>query len=298
MNKDARILVTGAQGFVGRNLFLHLKASGFTNIYGLGTEYELTDALSCDVPFAGGPEYVFHCAGFVRGIAGNMANQEKAYRINTLINTNVVAACIEHKVKKIVALGTVAMYPGSIGQTLLPETSLLSGPPHKSEYAYATAKRGMLAHLAVSGLDWAMPICTNMYGPHDRFDVEHGHVIPSLVRKFYEGSSTIWGDGSQRRDFLYVKNAVRALVTIMEKGQGAINLATGETHSIRTVAEELSRLSGHSYTYDATKPVGQHSRSYDVSRLSALGFKPEYTLEQGLKETYDWYAANHLNARK
>lgn len=296
MEKDARILITGNRGFVGRNLWDYLYVQG-VKPFPAGT-FDLTERGLVDALFSAvRPDYVFHCAGFVRGIAGNMANQEKAYRINALINTNVVAACLDHKVKKIVALGTVAMYPhGLEGQ--FKEDLLHFGRLHAAEYGYAAAKRGMLTHLEVSGLDWAMPICTNMYGPHDRFDSEHGHVIPALVRKFHEGNPIIWGDGAQTRDFLYVHDAVRALVLLMAAGQGAINLATGAAHKLSTVAEELSRLSGRSYSYDATKPVGQRSRSYDIAQLTALGFAPEYSLTQGLQDTYAWYIANHLNARK
>lgn len=299
MEKDARILVTGGEyGFVGRNLCNHLGELGFTHVGRQSGGYaDLTDSRCSEYVWNFfKPDYVFHCAGFVRGIAGNMVHQEKAYRINTLININVVAACIEHKVKKIVAMGTVAMYP--TGLAVYHEELLQGAHPHASEYGYAMAKHGMLAHLTVSGLDWAMPIATNMYGPHDRFDVEHGHVIPSLVRKFHEGEATVWGDGGQRRDFLYVKDAVRALVMIMEQGHGAINLATGVSDNIALVANVLQDASGHGYEFDISKPVGQTTRSYDVSKLAALGFKSEYTLEQGLRETYAWYEANVATARK
>lgn len=301
MEKDARVLVSGGYGFVGCNLVSHLQRSGHANVIGEHAPDWINAEKTADFFERMRPDYVFHLAGYVRGIAGNMANQAESYRINTLINTNVIAACIKHKVKKVVAMGSVAMYPMVVGLIDAPseECWLHYGCPHTGEYGYASAKRGMLAHLEVSGLDWAMPIATNMYGPHDRFDKEHGHVIPSLVRKFHERDVTVWGDGEQRRDFLYVKDAVRALVAIMEGGHGPINMATGETHSIRDVVGILSAHTGcDTITWDETKPVGQRSRSYDISQISALGFKPEYTLERGLAETMDWYAENEATARK
>jgi len=296
MDKDIRVLVTGGYGFVGHNLVDYLQCSRYTHVLGEHAPDWADTSKTHDFFDRNRPTHVFHCAGFVRGIAGNLANQEKAYRVNCQINTNVVAACVEHKVKKVVALGTVAMYPGY--DRCWREEEVMSDEPD-AEYGYAMAKRGMLAHLEVSGLNWAMPICTNMYGPHDRFDKEHGHVIPSLVRKFHERDVTVWGNGSQRRDFMYIKDAVRALVTIMEKGEGPINMATGETHSIRDVTNILSAYTGcDTITWDETKPLGHTHRSYDVGKLAALGFKPEYTLEQGLKETIDWYAENEKTARK
>lgn len=290
----ARTLVTGARGFVGRNLVAHLRELGETVI---DSACDLSDRRETEWLFQTTyPTHVYHCAGRVRGIAGNMANQEAAYRENVLINTNVVEMCVRYKVEKVVALGTVAMYGGAGPH--FREDGILGAPPHSSEFGYAVAKRGMLAHLQTTGLAWAMPICTNMYGPHDRFDKEHGHCVPALVRKFHEGEPVVWGDGTQKRDFLYIRDAVRALHLLMEKGDGIINLATGQSSEIVEVCGWLSSFSGHSWIYDERKPMGQKERSYDVSRIAAMGWKPQYCLGGGLKETYDWYVANSQAARK
>ena len=108
----------------------------------------------------------------------------------------------------------------------------------------------------------------------------------------------VWGDGSAKRDFMYVKDVVSALHFIMEKVEGPINLATGVTHSIKDVVAILKECCGCTVEWDKTKPVGQMSRSYDVSRLIGAGFLCQHSLEKGLRETYEWYSKNEAVARK
>lgn len=295
MDQTARILVTGGHGFVGKNLVGALYRLGFHNVIAparLMCDLEDRERTDGFVRWAR-PSHVFHLAGFVRGIKGNIENQAEAYRINALCNTHLVEACINAKVEKLVCMGTVAMYPDI--PSLLREDMLWQGFPYSAEYGYAQAKRGMLAHLEVSGLKWAMPIATNMYGPYDRFDTEHGHVVPSLVRKFHEGDPVVWGDGSAQRDFLHVSDAVRGLLLIMEAGEGVINLASGESRSIREVVDILVAKTGRTVSWDASQPVGQRFRNYDVSKLAELGFEPKVALEEGLPQTMEWYA-NHATA--
>lgn len=300
MDKDATILVTGARGFVGTNLVAHLREQGFTDVSTLAASLDYYG--STMEAFACRPRYVFHLAAFVNGLAGNMAQQAKAYEANVAINTNVVRACAEFGVEKLVAMGTVAMYP-SLDRPLL-EGDLWSGPPHRSEWGYAQAKRGMLAHLEAGTLKWAMPLATNLYGPYDRFDVKHGHVIPSLVRKFYEAKRRrvpvpVWGDGSARRDFLHVRDACEALVEIMDKVEGPVNLATGATQSIAVAVSSLAAAFDYDRVeYDPTQPVGQQTRTMDVTRILATGWRPRYALWEGLAQTAQWYTANEASARK
>jgi GDP-L-fucose synthase len=167
----------------------------------------------------------------------------------------------------------------------------------------------MLAQLDVNReaykIPYAIVISCNLYGPHDRFDAEKGHVVPSLVRKFFEAKRdgkkvSVWGNGSARRDFMYVEDVARALELIMQKAEGAINLGSHDVHSIREVVDSLAAHTGmkDKIEWDAGKPNGQEYRAYDLAKLDALGFRTSTTLEQGLKKTYDWYAENHSVARK
>lgn len=311
IDRDAAILITGGTGLVGRNLVTCLRGLGFSHVCAPSradcdlTDFAATVELFADVR----PAYVFHLAGRVRGLGGNLGAQGIAYLDNALINTHVIEAAHLCGAAKIVTTGTVAMYPDPLPHNPLHETDLWMGKPHASEAGYAQAKRGMLAQLEAYhsnySLRYAVALCTNLYGPHDRFDAATGHVIPSLIAKFHHAATTgdtvaVWGDGSAQRDFLYVEDCVRALVLVMDKADGVINLATGKT---RTIRDAVSILGEHTVCidrvfYDTTQPNGQLVRSYDVSRLAALGFVTRYSLERGLCETYDWYAANVSTARR
>lgn len=307
MERSSPILVTGANGFVGTNLIRYLEASGFRNVFGLSSsDCDLTDRRSTHRWFLETkPSYVFHLAAHVRGIMGNMRGQSEGFLRNVLINTHVIEACQIYRVKKIVAMGTVAMYPDSPHDPArgFCEGEIFDGPPHESEKGYAHAKRAMLAQLDTSGIPFALPVSTNLYGPFDRFDIETGHCIPSLVRKAYEARQhgtalTVWGDGSARRDFLYVKDVVRCLHTIMDNVTGPINMATGVTHSVKEAATILAGCAKVPLVFDTTKPTGQVTRNYDISILRESGFKTENLLEEGIRETFRWYAENEATARK
>jgi len=311
MQRDDAILITGGSGLAGVNLREYLQSQGFAKILvPTSSECDLTNRqVVLDYFQRNKPDCVFHMAGFVRGIMGNMRNQGESFFKNTLINTHVVDACHVAGVKKVVAMGTMAMYPEPDPGVPLTEDDVWKGPPHPSEYGYAQAKRGMLAQLQTYESSYDMPYAfafsANLYGPHDRFNTETGHVIPSLVKKFHDAkqaktSVTVWGDGSAQRDFIYIKDVSRALHTIMDKVSGPVNLASGRTERIRDIVEILAAHTGmkEHIVWDTSKPSGYILRSYDVSRLRAAGFTCQYTLEQALHETYDWYAGHSAAARQ
>jgi GDP-L-fucose synthase len=299
METGDTILVTGAFGLVGSAVVEHLEASGFRYVVSLA-HCDLRDPTRTLAAFRDvQPAYIFHAAARVYGILGNMNNQGKSYLENTLINTNVIEAARYVGVKKITVMGTNAVYPFP---PVLPfkEDTIFDGRPHSSESGYAHAKRGMLAMLEAYqesyGIDWAYIVSCNLYGPRDKFDPVNGHVIPALIRNFYEASLTgkpvvVWGDGSAHRNFLYVKDLARIVLLIMNGIRNqAINVGDGTVHSIREVVDTLSVIAGYTdIRWDATKPNGQAYRAADLSRLDATGFKCQYSLEQGLRETWDWY---------
>jgi len=302
---DDTILITGGSGLAGINLREYLQSQGFNRILApTRVECDLTERQAVlDYFERNKPDYVFHMAGFARGIVGQMRNQGEAYLTNTLINTHVIDACHRARVKKVVAMGSAAMYPDPEPGIPLAEGDVWKGPPYSLELGYAQAKRGMLAQLQAYessyGTPYAFPFSTNLYGPHDRFNTETGHVIPSLVKKFHDAKQgktlvTVWGDGSAHRDFLYIKDAARALHTIMNNVIGPVNLATGTPRKIRDVVNILAAYTGmkEQIVWDTSKPSGYIFRAYDVSRLRAAGFACHYTLEQALHETYDWYASH------
>ncbi len=244
---------------------------------------------------------------------GNVGTHGQAYLDNLRINTHAVEAARLAGARKVVAMGSTAIDSYAVALPMREEDVWL-GPPHGSEAGYAHAKRGMLAQLegyrTQWGLDYAYCICTNLFGPHDRFDEQHGHVIPSLVSKFHRavrtgGSVVAWwrggvGSGGARRDLLFAPDAASAMIRIAEAWTGPINLATGELVTIREAAELLADVSGYARAieWDRSMPDGQTRRAYDVSKLWGLGFRPRSTLREGLAETFAWFDANAASARR
>jgi GDP-L-fucose synthase len=302
-------LVTGASGVVGSATQAALKRhSDVIAVRGRrDADFESFDQTRALFRFVK-PTLVVHLAGAVFGVGGNMAFPGDAIRRNILINTHVVAAAAEFGAKKIVAMGTTAIYSDEAEQPFR-ESDALRGAPHGSELSYAYAKRAMLVQLEAYerqfGLKFAYAIATNMFGPHDRFDPEYGHVVPSLIAKFAAASKTpgtqvqVWGDGSPTRDFLYAADAAEGLALLLEKGEGAYNLATGVSTSIRAMVEEIAACFPQTpYVWDVTKPKGQLRRAYDVRRLQALGFAPKHSLREAVQATVAWYLTHEGEARR
>lgn len=311
MEKGDRIIITGGTGLVGTALTAALADAGFNNVLSLGsTDCDLLDWRSARQFFLDHScEYLVHLAARVYGIMGHTHNKGRAFLENVLINTHCIEAARLAGVRKIVAMGSVCVYPDPPPGLPLREDMVWSGKPHSSEDSYGQAKRAMLAQLIAYQEQYQLPyafvISSNLYGPNDRFDAEFGHVAPSLVRKFHEAKVTdsevmAWGTGTAQRDFTYSGDAARALIAIMECVEGAVNLGSAHVHSIREVVDTLAQITGLEgrVVWDRDKPDGRDSSTYDVSKLFASGYRPQVSLAAGLRATYEWYAANAHSARK
>lgn len=309
IDKSSRILITGGTGLVGRALSSALADEGFANITSIGSrDCDLRDSaavarLVSEVK----PDYVFHLAARVHGIGGNMRYKSDILVDNVLINTNVVEYSRRAGVKKIVAMGSGCVYPELKGQEELFENQVWLGPPHPSEDSYAHSKRLMLAQLNAAkeqyGLSSAFVISGNLYGPHDSFNAEEGHVIPSLVAKFFdavrEGKSVkVWGSGVAIRDFSYSDDTAAALIAILRNLEGPVNMGSGMRHPIRDIVDTLQALTHVPVEWDSNKPDGQLVRYYNLDKLLGTGFKAKVGLADGVRRTYEWYAANSQTARK
>ena len=309
MKQNDCIVVTGAGGLVGSAVVEYLRSQFHSCVIGLGradcdlSDHEATRELFATIQ----PTHVFHAAARVHGIGGNMANQAKMFLENTRINTSVVDAAHLAGVSRITVMGTNCVYPSP---PVLPyrESTIFDGRPDASESAYGHAKRGMLAMLEAYedsyGLEWSYLVSGNLFGPRDKFDTVNGHVIPSMICKFHEASRfnfkynmiDLWGDGTPRRDFLYVKDLARVVYLVMSgDALGVINIGHGETCSISDVADLLCKITGISpmrVHWDTDKPNGRQCCTSDLTRLRGLGFTPSYSLEEGLRETWEWYSAS------
>jgi GDP-L-fucose synthase len=308
MKKTSTIVVTGANGLAGSAVMEQLRANEFTHVVGLErADVDLRDAkATADIFTTIQPEYVFHAAATVYGLGGNMANQAKSIYDNTMINTNVIQATqFCDTFKKITVMGTNAIYPWP---ATLPysEADIFNGRPHAGEAGYGHAKRHMLAMLEAYqqsyGLEYCYLVSGNLYGPRDRFNAETGHVLPSLVKKFYDAlvsgdTVEVWGDGSATRDFLYSKDLAHVVHLLMSEDikPGAINIGSGQSVSIKDIVSTLCTISGVSadrVRWNTEKPCGRPDCFADLSRINALGFVPKYGIERGLRETWDWFEQN------
>jgi GDP-L-fucose synthase len=305
MKRNVPVLVTGANGLAGSAIVKHLRAEGFTCVMTLTrNDVDLRNHHTVGRFFLDlKPEIVVHTAATVYGLGGNMAFQGRSILDNTLINTAVVdAAHTCGSVRKIIAMGTNAAYPWP---TPLPfrECNIYSGRPDDGEFGYGHAKRHMLAMLetyrASYGLEYVYLISGNLYGPRDRFNIETGHVLPSLIKKFHTaktagGNVEIWGDGTSKRDFLHSGDLARIVRLMMSDDikAGAINIGSGQTVSIRQLADMLCEISGVAASrvmWNTDKPNGRHDCRADLSRLGALGFTPIYDIRFGLRKTWNWF---------
>jgi GDP-L-fucose synthase len=309
MKKGDKILVTGGRGLFGSALVDQLARDGYENVVGLGREdCDLTEPRATRDLFAQhSPDYVFHAAGRVYGIMGNMKNKALSFYDNVMINTNVVDAAHRAGVKKIAVMGTGAVYPYPPPALPFREDMIFMGEPHHSEDSYSHAKRAMLGMLRAygesHGLQWTYVVSCNLFGPRDRFDAEQGHVIPSLVKRFYEAKAAgtevaVWGDGTAQRDFLYVYDAARAAIAVMQQLEGPVNIGSGNVYTIRQVVDILTEVTGMNgrVVWDASKPNGREYLGYDLSKIQSTGFACDYTLGEGLQETWAWYQ-NHMERR-
>lgn len=311
MKKESKILITGGNGLVGYALKKVLIEQGYKNIFTpTSSEYDLSNMEQTLKMFAEiKPDYVFHNAARVYGIMGNMKNKGLSYLDNVLINTNTIEACRIFEVKKIVAMGSGCVYPYPSPGLPLEEDMMWMGMPHDSEDSYAISKRAMSMQLKAYKESYntksAFVISGNLYGPHDKFDEEFGHVTPALISKFYRAKMQgddiiVWGDGSAQRDFLFSYDVAQALINIMLNIEGSVNMGSGNVIKIKDIVNTLADITGleDKIKWDATKPNGQDYRAYDLTKLDSTGFEAQYNLRKGLEITWNWFCENQNLIRK
>lgn len=307
-----RVLVTGATGFVGSSLIPRLRSRGCELMAPSRREYELTDQLQVHRLFADTrPEVVFHLAGLVGGILVNKQFPADFCYQNLLMGTLMLHEAWRARTHKYVTLMGGCSYPGD-APSPIEESQLWKGYPQAESAAYALAKAMAVvqaqAYRQQHGFNAIVLVPGNLYGPHDNFDLESAHVIPALIRRFWEALTegrpevTVWGTGRPTRDFVYVEDACEAILIATETYDepDIINISSGTTVSIRELVETIADLVGYRgrIAWDSTKPDGQMEKGFDVGRMRTwLGYEPPTSLREGLKRTLDWFVAHHSTAR-
>lgn len=312
MNKNDKIYVAGHRGLVGSAIVRSLERSGYTNVIGrTHKELDLTNQAAVrDFFEKEKPDVVVLAAAKVGGInANNTTPAEFAYE-NMQIQCNVIECCHRYKVKKLLFLGSTCIYPRMAPQPI-PEDALLTGPLEETNEAYAIAKISGLEmckfYKRQYGDNFISCMPTNLYGPHDNYDLSGSHVMPAMIRKFHDAkvegkpSVELWGTGTPLREFLYVDDMADACVFLLENydGEQHVNIGTGKEVTIKELAETVKRIVGYEgeIVWNKDMPDGTPRKLTNVDKLHGLGFTHKVDLEEGVQLAYDWFKENVDRAR-
>lgn len=312
MDKTDKIYVAGHRGLVGSAIVRSLQKKGYENIIGrTHSELDLTCQQAVrDFFEAERPEVVVLAAAKVGGIHANeTAPAEFAYE-NMQIQCNVIKCAHDFGAKKLLFLGSTCIYPRMAPQPI-PEDALLTGPLETTNEAYAIAKIAGLEmckfYKKQYGDDFISCMPTNLYGPHDNYDLSGSHVMPAMIRKFHEAKLSgaprveLWGTGAPLREFLYVDDMADACVFLLEhySGEQHVNIGTGKEVTIKELAELVKRITGYEgeIFWNSAMPDGTPRKLTDVSKLHGLGWKHKVELEEGVRLAYDWFRENVDEAR-
>lgn len=307
MEREDKIYIAGHKGMVGSAIHRKLLGHGFHNfVLKSHKELNLTDQGAVEAFFAGErPDYVFLAAARVGGIAANIAAPVEFLLENLQIQCNVISSAYKYGVKKLMFLGSSCIYPKDAPQPLK-EEYLMTGLLEPTNEGYAVAKITGLKlceyYRKQYGADFISVMPCNLYGYYDNFDPEKSHIVPGLIRRFHEakvsgrGSVAIWGSGRSYRELLFADEMADACVYLMEKysGDGFVNIGYGKDYTVMEIAEAIRRTVGYEgeIITDPDRPEGMQRKVLDTSKLKALGWTPRYSLEEGLRMTYEWYVAN------
>lgn len=307
-----RILVTGANGFVGRNLVALLHERGCIVITPARKEFDLLEQSAVRRMFSEHkPEAVFHLAGLIGGIGANKTRPADFCYENLVMGTVMLHESWKAGVKKYITLMGGCSYPAK-APSPIKEIELFNGYPQVESAPYSLAKAMSAvqaeAYRRQHQFNAIVLVPGNIYGPHDNFDLNNSHVIPALIRKFLEAKAAsktevpAWGTGKPTRDFVYVSDVCEAilLAAIKYNGSDIINLSSGTTVTIKELTETVAELTGYQgrVVWDTTKPDGQMFKGFDVTRMKEiLGYECRTSLRDGLRKTIDWFIANPTAAR-
>jgi GDP-L-fucose synthase len=305
----SKILITGGSGMIGSSLVRALQTLGADQLLTpTHQDLDLLNQKNVENYFAEfRPDYVFHIAAIVGGIAANNNFPARFLYENTQMQCNVIQAAFKNQVRKLLFPGTACTYPKFASQPIK-EDAILTGMVEPTNLAYSVAKiNGIVmcqSYAKQYGFKAITPLPTNAYGIGDNFDPSASHVIPALMRRFHEAklnayeTVTLWGTGTPLREFIYVDDLADALLFLMQHydSPNLINVGTMQEISIANLAQEIAKIVGFvgEIVMDATKPDGPPRKCLDSSRLFELGWRPKVSLTEGLRCMYEHHFKKNL----
>lgn len=313
MDKQSKIYIAGHRGMVGSAIWRALEASGYNNLVGqTSAELDLRNQSAVNTFIeTTKPDVIIDAAAKVGGILANSEYQFEFLLENMQIQNNLIDVAHKQNISKFIFLGSSCIYPKLATQPLK-EEYLLTGPLEPTNDGYAIAKiSGVRLCKAIRDQyqkDFVSLMPTNLYGPHDNFDLKSSHVLPAMIRKFHEAklnnnaTVTLWGSGSPMREFLHVEDMAQAVVFALENKlpEHLYNVGTGTDVTIKNLAETVQRIVGHegAIVWDDTKPDGTPRKLMDVSKMKTLGWQATTPLDQGIENTYNWFLSNEASYKQ
>jgi len=297
-------LITGGTGLIGSEFETGIKIS--SREFDLRVQSEVDQMFSQHLP-----THVVHTAAKVGGVLANMNYMNNFFIDNIRINTNVIESARLHGVKKLIAFTSTCVFPNEVKYPLR-EEFLHQGPPHESNYGYAYAKRMADVQIQSSnqqyGTKYFTVIPTNVYGPNDNYDLENGHVLPSLIHRCYlskqqQTDFEVWGCGEALREFVFSKDVSKICDILLEKYNETtpVIISTSQEYSIKQVVNLIVDIIGFNgkVIWNTSKPEGQHRKPTDTTRIKSIIGNYEFApLERGLEETISYFIENYDKARK
>ena len=312
-NLDQPIFVAGHRGLVGSAIIRRLHSGGYSNLLSAKhEELDLRNQQAVELWFKQNrPTQVYLVAGKVGGILANSTYPAQFIYDNLMIHANVIEAARKFETEKLLYLGSSCIYPRNAQQPIS-EEELLTGTLEPTNESYAIAKIAGIkmcdAYRVQYGCNFISAMPTNLYGPNDNFNLDSGHVLPALLRKFHEAKISgrevvdIWGSGNPRREFLHVDDLADACIFLMENYNqlGHINIGTGTDIAISELANMIKAIVHPSAVlqFDTSKPDGTPRKLLNVDKLHNLGWNHSTDLRDGLERTYDWFTNNFESALK
>ena len=301
-----KFLVAGGSGLVGSAIVRELKLNSKEVIGISSKDLNLLDRAKTFTYIKNlQPDVIIDAAGRVGGIGENNAFPVEFLSENLQIQSNLMDAAHEAKIKKFIFLGSSCIYPRNCDQPIK-EEYLLTGELEQTNSAYAIAKIAGIelikSYRKQYGYSWISIMPTNLYGPNDNFDLEAGHVLPALIRKFIEAKKSnantvnLWGTGKPRREFLHVDDLAKAIIVCLDNydADQQINIGTGIDLTVAELAEKIAKNTGFagSINWDVDREDGTPQKVLDIQKITNLGWKPTINLDQGIKLTVEWYLEN------